>query len=63
MPKKRKSRKEEIAKAIKLIGWYETSQRIKNQEDRKLFQELKDEFLSSSKARENERLKKAGISF
>ena len=57
------TREKEIRKAIKLIGWVAVSERIKTEEDQKIFTELGKKFEASTKAAANRELKKAGISF
>jgi len=63
MTTNREGRKKEIAKAIKLIGWYKTRRKIKATEDLEIFNELITEFDAIAEAEEDKRLKKAGISF
>ncbi len=57
-----KTRKEEIKKAIKLIGWCETWDMLKTEEDKKLYNELGVEHDIISKERIDSILKKNKIS-
>jgi hypothetical protein len=56
-------RKKEIRKAIELIGWTATFERVKTEEDKTIMKELSQEFKLKFKKRDNAALKKAGISF
>ncbi len=54
-------RKKEIAKAIDLIGWIDTSERLKAKEDKQIFSELSKEFNAHHDAEQDKKLQKAGI--
>lgn len=57
------TRKEEIQKAIKLVGWAEVLTRIKDQGDREIFNELMKEISDQRRVETDKILKKNGISF
>ncbi len=57
----KEARKKQIIKAIKLIGWFETGQRLKSDEDKSIFTEVSAEFDKTQKINDDHKLKKAGI--
>jgi hypothetical protein len=59
----KRTRREEISKAVELIGWSATSERIKMVEDRKIFNNLFEESIKKHKDREDAILKKHKLSF
>ena len=58
-----KKREKEIVKAIKQVGWLGVSSRIKTKEDMEIYHKLQKDFMSRVFAEDDEKLKKAGISF
>ena len=57
------TREEIIKKSIKLIGWLSTSRRIKTEEDKIIFDRLKNEYINQSTSEETAILEEHGISF
>ncbi len=59
----REKRKEELRKAIAIVGWVEIEERVKTKLDKQLVKELGKEFDTEIKAMRDARLKEAGITF
>jgi hypothetical protein len=59
----KRTRREEIAKAVELLGWSAISERIKTAEDRKIFNELFKESIKKNINRVDAILKKHNLSF
>ncbi len=56
-------REKQIKKSIELIGWFETSSRIKTLVDRVILNRLSEEDYVERQTKEDAMLKKQGISF
>ena len=56
-------RVKEIRKAIGLLGWVSVRERIRSSEDRAIFDELSEEFMTREKARLDKILKEHHIEF
>jgi len=59
----KEERDKEIRKAIRLLGWIAVSERIRNSEDREIFDELGQEFQAGNKAKGDRILEKHNIKF
>ncbi|GAI80025.1 unnamed protein product [marine sediment metagenome] len=59
----KEERVKEIWKAIKLLGWTAVALRARSPEDRAIFDELGQEFLTENKAQQDKILEKHHIKF
>jgi hypothetical protein len=59
----KKSRKQELIEAIRLVGWIEVKSRVRTTVDKNILLELQEESEKSQNEQVDQKLKQAGISF